>query len=52
MDPNALEDPTKIDMITKRPRTLNTQYTVLTEEQLANIKKSGVRHKNPDRLTD
>lgn len=30
----------EMDMLTKRPRTPNDQYTVLTEEQLANIKKT------------
>lgn len=28
-----------MDMLTKRPRTANDQYTVLTEEQLANLKE-------------
>ena len=36
------ENSVKMDMITKRPRTPNGQYTCLTETQLKNIKKSSV----------
>lgn len=35
----AADKDVPIDVITGRPRTPNTQYTCLTDEQLANIQK-------------
>lgn len=38
-EPVIVSSSLDIDAITKRPRTPNTQYTCLTDEQLENIQK-------------